>query len=363
MKSFDPKKPPVVRLPPRSNFEIVLSRASQTAVVFIGLIALIFALHAGKFILVPVTLAVVVGLMLGPVAKSLEGRGAPLWMSAALVVLLFIAAVVAVAAALVGPLTFWAGELPRIWEQLQAQRAELREPIEVLRGLQEQLRDVTGGSALPVSGEDGSPVESMATLAPAFLAQLLLFMGSLYFFILTRDDIRAAVLRLCINRRLRWRVAHIFRDVENLVSRYLLSITAINVGLGVAVTCMLWLAGVPSAPLWGALAGLLNFVIYIGPFIMTAILFVVGLGTFDTITASLMPVILYLAVNLVEAQFVTPMVVGRALTLNPFMVLLAISFWIWLWGPVGGFIAIPAVLVLLAVARNILPGVSNIINR
>jgi predicted PurR-regulated permease PerM len=52
-------------------------------------------------------------------------------------------------------------------------------------------------------------------------------------------------------------------------------------------------------------------------------------------------------------------VVGRTLTLNPFVVLLALSFWIWLWGAVGGFVAIPAVLVVIAIARNILPGLGN----
>lgn len=356
MKVFDSKKPPIVRLPPRSNFEIVLARSAQVAVILVGMVAFVFALHAGKFVLAPVTLAVVVGLMLGPVAVRLERFGMPPWLSSAIVFMLFIGVVLALGAALTGPLSFWAGELPRIWEELQEQMAELRQPLEVLRGVQEQIRDVTGGSGLTVSVEEGSPVTSMATLAPALFAQLLLFMGSLYFFVATRDAIRHAVLRLCVSRRMRWRTAHVFRDVEGLVSRYLLSITAINIGLGLAVTIVLWAAGVPSAPLWGALAGLLNFIIYIGPAIMAALLFIVGLGTYDTITASLMPVAIYLSINLIEAQFVTPMVVGRTLTLNPFVVLLALAFWIWIWGPVGGFIAIPALLIVLAISRNILPG-------
>lgn len=359
MRAIEFKRPPIVRLPPRSNFEIVLARSAQVSVVVIGLVAFVFALHAGKFVLAPVSLAVVVGLMLGPVAGWLERFGMPSSLSSAIVFLLFVAGVLALGATLVGPLSFWAGELPSIWEGLQAQMAELRQPLEALRGVQEQVRDITGGSGLTVAVEEGSPVTNIATLAPALLAQLLLFMASLYFFVATRDSIRQAVLRLCVSRRMRWRTAHAFRDVETLVSRYLLSILVINVGLGVAVTLALWAAGVPSAPLWGALAGLLNFIIYIGPAIMAALLFIVGLGTYDTITASLMPVAIYLTVNLVEAQFVTPMVVGRALTLNPFVVLLALAFWIWIWGTVGGFIAIPALLIVLAIARNILPGLSN----
>ena len=118
----------------------------------------------------------------------------------------------------------------------------------------------------------------------------------------------------------------------------------------------LWAVGVPSPALWGALAGLLNFIVYVGPALMAAILFAIGLATFDTISGSLMPPLIYLALNLIEAQFVTPMVIGRTLTLNPFLVLLALAFWIWIWGPIGGFVAIPALLIIFAVTRNILPG-------
>lgn len=359
----DLKKPPIVRLPPRSNIEIMLARSSQLSMIVVGLVVFVFALHAGKFVLQPVALAVVVGLMLGPVAIRLERAGAPTWLSASLVVLIFMAVVAGLVLALFRPLSFWAGELPRIWEQLQLQLSDLRNLIEALRGVQEQLREVTGGEGLKVSVEDGTAVESVATFAPALLAQVLLFLASLFFFVATRHDIRVSVLKLCFERRLRWRTAHIFRDVETMVSTYLLSICAINVGLGVAVAGALWIAGVPSAALWGALAGLLNFVIYIGPTVMAAILFVVGLGTYDTLTVSLMPMAIYLGINLIEAQFVTPMVVGRTLTLNPFAVLLALAFWLWIWGPIGGFIAIPAMLIVMAVARNLFPGVDRVIRQ
>ena len=103
--------------------------------------------------------------------------------------------------------------------------------------------------------------ESFATLAPALLGQMLLFFASLYFFVATRHDTRAAILTLCFGRRLRWRVAHIFRDVEAMVSRYLLSITLINVAEGAALAAGLWLLGVPSALLWGVLAAISAFIV------------------------------------------------------------------------------------------------------
>lgn len=350
------KRPPIVRLPPKSNMEIVLQRGSQIALIVLGLLALCFALYFGRYVLSPVAFALVIGLMLGPVASRIEAWGVTPYLSAVLVFILFVAIVCLIGLALVGPLSYWADRGPQMWEQLQLRMSQLREPMEALRGIQQGLRDVSGDSGMTVSVEEGSPMDSLITVAPAIAGQLLIFMATLYFFIATRHQTRLAVLKLCVGRRLRWRTAHIFRDVETLVSRYLLSITAINIALAVAVTCALWLAGVPSPALWGILAGLLNFIMYIGPAIMAVILFAVGLVTFDTISGSLMPPLVYLAVNLMEAQFVTPLVIGRMMTLNPFVVLIALTFWIWIWGPIGGFVAIPALLAGYAMARNLIPG-------
>lgn len=349
------KKAPVVRLPPKSNFEILLLRSSQASVIFIGLIAFIFALQAGEYILAPITMGIVVGLMLGPVATRIERRGAPPGLSAFIVFILFILIVGLFALAIAAPLSLWTARIPQIWAGLQAQLAQFREPIEAMRAARDEIRNVTGGKGLTVSVDDSSPLESVATLAPSLLAQILIFLASLYFFVATRHQTRIAVLKLCFTRRLRWRVAHIFRDTETLVSRYLLSVTVINVTEGMVVGAGLYIAGVPSAALWGTLAIVSNFVIFLGPLLMTVVLFAVGLTEFDTLAGALIPPLIYQVVNIAESQFVTPLVIGKAMTLNPFMVVLALIFWIWLWGPLGGFIAIPALLVVYAVVANIFP--------
>jgi predicted PurR-regulated permease PerM len=124
-----------------------------------------------------------------------------------------------------------------------------------------------------------------------------------------------------------------------------------------AVGIALYALGVPSAPLWGALAIITNFVVFVGPAVMSAILLMVGFAEYDSLALSLMPVLIYLGVNMIEAQFVTPTVIGRTMTLNPFVVLLALVFWIWLWGPIGCVIAIPALLIAYAVVRNVVPGI------
>ncbi|HEY6631164.1 MAG TPA: AI-2E family transporter [Rhizobiaceae bacterium] len=352
------KKAPIVRLPPKSNVELLLLRSAQVAMIVVGVATSIFMLHAGEYILAPAGLGIVLGLMLGPLATLLEKRGMRPGLSASLVVLVFIIAICLFAAAIAAPLGFWLSRLPQLWANLQLQLSEFRAPLETLKSVRDQLRDLTGGEGLTVSVDEGMGVESVAVLAPAFVAQVLIFFACLYFFVATRNQTRAAILKLCLDRRLRWRVAHIFRDVERMVSRYLLSITVINVLEGAAVGIALWLIGIPSAMLWGALAAITNFVVFVGPMVMVVILFLVGLAEFDTLGGSLLPVAVYLGINMLEAQFVTPMVIGRTMTLNPFVVVLALIFWIWLWGPLGGFIAIPALLVLYAMIRNIVPGIN-----
>jgi predicted PurR-regulated permease PerM len=350
------KKTPIVRLPPKSNIELLLAHSAQVSLVLMGLVAFIFALHAGEYILAPITMGIVIGLMLGPVAVRLERYGVPCGLSAFVVTALFIGIVVVFALVIAAPLSMWSGRIPQIWEQLQAQLSQLKQPIEAIRAAREELRGIAGSSGVTVSVDDNSAVESMATLAPAVIAQILIFLASLYFFVATRHETRTAILKVCFSRRLRWRVAHIFRDVETLVSRYLLSITVINVSEGVAVGLGLYAVGVQSAILWGALAAVANFIIFLGPLSMTLLLFGVGLTEFDTFAGALVPPLVYQSINLVEQQFVTPMVIGRTMTMNPFIVVLALIFWIWLWGPLGGFIAVPALLIVYAVVRNIVPG-------
>ena len=352
------KKAPIVRLPPKSNVELLLLRSAQVAMILMGVATAIFMLHAGEYILAPASLGIVLGLMLGPLATRLEKRGLRPGLSASLVVILFIIAICLFAAAIATPLAFWLSRLPQLWSNLQLQLTELKAPLDALKSVRDQLRELTGGEGLTVSVDQGMGVESVAVLAPAFVAQILIFFACLYFFVATRNQTRSAILRLCLDRRLRWRVAHIFRDVEQMVSRYLLSITIINIIEGAAVGLALYLIGIPSAALWGALAALTNFVVFVGPMVMVVILFMVGLAEFDTLGGSLLPVAVYLVINMLEAQFVTPMVIGRTMTLNPFVVVLALIFWIWLWGPLGGFIAIPALLALYAVIRNIVPGIN-----
>lgn len=345
----------------RTQFENILQNASRLSILMIGIFAFAVAMSLGKFILAPISLAIVIGLMFGPVADAMERRGVPSALSAGVVVILFLGLIGLAGMLFAAPISEWVARWPTLWAKLQAQLVNFQQPFEALSAVQEQLKTAMGGGAsMTVAVEDGGPVQDVALMVPSVLADILLFLAGLYFFLATRQNIRLTVLSLCFSRRIRWRTAHIFRDVETKVSRLLLSAAAINVGVGVVTAIAMWAIGMPSPVLWGGLAAVLNFIPYVGQAIMLAILFAVSLGTHSDLVSIILPVALYAVINITADQLVFPHFVGKALTLNPFVIFVSIAFWMWLWGPMGGFVAVPALLVVQSIIMHVFPSTANV---
>lgn len=339
-----------------TQFERVLTNASRLSLCLVGIIGVMFALQVGQFVLAPVLLAITIGLMFGPVADLMEEHGVPEALSAGLVVIGFLLILSGAGYLFSGPVSEWVARVPTIWGRLQQELANWKEPLESFGVLQEQIRTALGSSeTVEVSVEDGSAVTDIAMLAPTILAQALIFLASLYFFLATRENIRVATLSLCFSRRMRWRTAHVFRDVEQKVSKYLLTISLVNIGVGIVVTLLMWAIGMPSPMLWGAMAAFLNYIPFVGQGLMALTLFLVGLGTQPDLTGAILPVALYWTINFVEGNFVTPNLLGRTMTINPFLIFLSLTYWIWSWGPVGGLVAVPSLLILYSIVTHILP--------
>ncbi|MCL6705848.1 AI-2E family transporter [Pseudomonas sp. R2.Fl] len=330
--------------------------ASQVSMVAVAIMALIYTLDYAQVIIAPVFLGVVMGLMFSPIATRLERFGLPSWLAALLIMVLFVLIVAVAAVAFSVPLSAWIDRAPRIWESLKLEIASWRDLFSSVAALRQQITDIAGqAGAMTVNVAEGDGLGGMTTLAPAILAQTLLFFVSLYFFVATRLQLRFAILRLCMTRRLRLRTARFFREVEFLIARYLLTITGINIGLGLVVSLALWLIGVPSPLLWGSLAALMNYLTYVGPAVMALVLFGVSLATRDGSFNVLLPAVVYLVLNFIESEFVTNQALGVAMTVNPFAVFLSLTFWLWIWGPIGGFIAVPSLLILQAFIRTVMP--------
>jgi predicted PurR-regulated permease PerM len=339
-----------------TRFERILGNASQLAIVFVGCVLGLVTIQSAQFILAPIFLAIIIGLMSGPIADAMERRGVPTPLSAAVVVLVLVAVIAAAVFAFSGPLSVWVQRAPAIWDKLKNEVASWKGAIDAVGAIQTQLQSIFGGgSAVEVKVQDGGPITDIAFLAPVALGQVLIFLGGLYFFLAARDAIRIGVLSLCFTRKVRWRTAHVFRDVETRVSRYLLTITLVNICLSSLVALAMWIVGMPSPLLFGALAFVLNYIPFIGQATMLALIFLIGLGTRDGLTSALLPVACYWGLSFLESQVVTPNLLGRTMTINPFLIFLSLTFWLWAWGPVGGLVAVPSVLVLHSVITHIIP--------
>jgi predicted PurR-regulated permease PerM len=144
-------------------------------------------------------------------------------------------------------------------------------------------------------------------------------------------------------------------DIEKNLAGYLLVVTAINAGLGVLVAVGAMLLGFPNPAIFGLLAALLNYVPYVGPAVMAFVLFGVGLVTFPSLGQALPAPIGFVALTAAEGHFIKPAVIGRRITLNPLLILLALAFWTWMWGPVGAFLAAPLSIIGLVVFNHSFP--------
>ncbi len=327
----------------------VSDNAYRFAVLMLAIISGFAALSLAQNVFAPTLTAIVIGVVFSPLANTAERMGAPRVIVAITVLaigLLFIGGAVLL---LEGPVRELIDAAPRIWARIESQLVEVRR---VLSGLEEISSDISeavdgGSGAATVVANSTNQLFAALTFAPTALAQMVIFIGALFFFILSRRDIYDAIARLGTSPEGRLSLSRRLTNAEHYVSRYFVAITIINVLLGLATYAVLYALGVPSPVLWGVMAGFLNFMPYLGPSLVTAGLVVAGLVLFDG-PYSFVPAASFLALNLVEGQFVTPAFVGKQMRVNSLLVFVSLVFWLWLWGPIGGFVAIPVLLAILA---------------
>jgi predicted PurR-regulated permease PerM len=319
---------------------------TRAAGIGIFVIAFLFAIWAAASIVVPVTAAVVLGLALGPLVDAMTRRGVPAMLAAAIIVVGGLVVLHLAVAIFALPLLGWIDRTPEI---IAAMRDKLLPLRAMMAEVQEIATALEKASGIGGDGEGASlgfgVLLNAASLAPVVIAETILFIGALFFFLATRRKLRAAALGVCLTRPARLLAAGTLARVEEALSGYFAVITVVNIALGVVTGLMCWAFGLPSPALWGALTIVLNFAPYVGPAAITIILFGVGMVSLDSIGAALLPPFAFIAITTIEGQFITPAVLGHRLTMNPLMIFLAIAFWLWLWGPVGAFVAVPLLVI------------------
>ncbi len=324
-----------------------VDEVTKWSLLVIASITAFIALKLAEGIVAPVVLALVIGLVLSPLADVFGRIGLGRVPSALLTVLLGFGAI-GVLVLIFEPLAQSViNQAPQIWRELRFTVGAVQKAIQGIESVSKEVATALDPTKQDGAGTNGAfeiPRLSDALLfAPTLIGQLILFLGTLFFFVLSRLEIYEWLAIQFDPADRRGQTAQKLRTAERRVSRYFLTITLINAVLGLATAGAMQLIGMPSPLLWGFLAGILNFIVYLGPAFFAGALLVAGIVVFDGLS-SFLPVACYVGLNFLEGQFVTPSLIGRSMSVNPLLVFVSLVFWLWLWGPIGGIIAIPLLL-------------------
>lgn len=326
----------------------------QWQLTILAAVAIIAALYFAKPVFAPFVLAFVFAIVLTPISDFWQRTGLPATASS-LMTLFLCVLVIVVLAVLLEPV------VDGLYENWPSIRGGMREMMWNLRGVLHDIDDVsrevsgalgstpagdTEGGAVDDASKSFPSLSELMFMAPALLGQVMIFLGALYFLLLCRSDVYRWLGKLStVNSKA---AALKFYEADRLVARYSLTITVINVCYAVCVALVFKVIGMPGYMIWGAAAGLMNFVVYLGPALVAAAALVAGTAVFDG-GMSFVPAAAYVGLNLIEAQFVTPTLVGRQMNVNPLLIFLSLCLFLWLWGPLGGVVAIPLLVWFIAV--------------
>lgn len=339
---------------PIASIEDIWTPAAQMATVGIFVLLLGAALYVGRPILLPVVAALVIGMTLAPIVKGAARHRIPPWATAIVLGIVLVTAAGIAVTLLAQPVSEWIAKAPEVGATIKQKLYVLDRPLAALRELQEVLLPSKGNAVAVEQSQLGMVTPVVAYVTPA-VTQITLFFVTLIFFLAAQIDFRRFMVSFFTSRDAKLRFIRISNDIEDHLASYVATVTVINFGLGVVVAIGAWLFGLPSPILLGLLAMVLNYLPYIGAACMTLILFGIGLVTFPSLGFALVPPAAFVAVATVEGQFITPTVLGHRLTLNPLMVLLALAFWAWLWGPMGAFLAVPLTMVGVVTLHHLFP--------
>jgi predicted PurR-regulated permease PerM len=321
--------------------------------IFLGglfILGIMGALYVTAEVMLPLILAIVLKLLLQPLVRLLERVYVPKAVGAILCVLLVLAIFAGTISVLAGPATTWATKLPDAIPQLRDQLSFLKHPIEMAQHVATQLPGLAGsdggaGGSIHPGSLLSAVFAGTASATSGFFTTLivlfyLLMSGETFLRrlveILPRFQDKRAAVALC---------SHIEKDV----SIYLVTVTGINVLVGAATALAMWICGMPTPLLWGAIAFALNFVPILGPMVGVVIFLMASVLSLGVSWWAVLPPALYLAVHILEGEIGTPMVLARRFTVNPVAMILSLIFWYWMWGVVGAILAMP----LLAIAKII----------
>ena len=325
--------------------------AALTLIAGVGLIvALPFALRGGAEFFLPVTAALVIAIALVPLLEWFERRGIPSRLASALCILIFLSLAVFAIGSIVLPAIDWVTLIP---ERIGKVKTALEPLLDLYKSFDRFTERIVSQIAISPAESRTVAIETpnsmsslLATSAPHLLIQLFFALLVIFFFlsgwtamrkktIVSRGSFEGALV-----------TARVIQQVVDSTSTYLGTITVINVALGSLTALIIWQLGMTSPVMWGGIVAVLNYIPYLGPIASALLLFFGGLMVFPDAWAAMLPPMVFIGLHLVEANLITPMIVGERLEINPLAILISLSFWSWVWGTRGALLAVPLLIIM-----------------
>jgi predicted PurR-regulated permease PerM len=374
--------------PPRVAAPVDQAQLLDKAVTLFALALVVTALYVGRAVFIPIAIAILLSFVLAPLVRLLRRWRVPRVPSVGLVVLLAVAVLGGLGAIIAQQLADFTTELPRYESTITRKIASIKElaagggslerAAAALRNIGGQITEATPGAA-PKPGDGGSgpqraapqnkeqpvPVEvrqrdplsldrlqSIASTVLEPLATAGIVLVFVIFILFQREDLRDRFIRLAGSGDLQ-RTTAAMNDAARRLSRYFLFQTLMNATFGTFIAIGLWLIGVPSPFLCGALAALMRFVPYVGAFIAAAVPILLAAAVAPGWAMMLEVAALFAITEPVVGQLIEPLVYGHQTGISPIAVIMSATFWTWLWGPIGLLLATPLTVCLVVLGRHV----------
>ncbi|MDQ3617795.1 MAG: AI-2E family transporter [Pseudomonadota bacterium] len=348
-----PPVEPVAR-PPRPR--------ASTAILVLATLAVGYTLWAAQDVVLPVLLAIFFALIGNPLIRVLQRLLVPRFLGALLVLLGGLTCAFTLGSQLVQPAAEFVRQVPREVSQLTGKLKEMAQPMKDANEAAKNIARAAGGEdeSRPVEvirTEVDDPYKALTT-TPMMIASILAVVLLTFFFMVYGESLQRNAIALLPGRQKKRVTVDILHSIEREISRYVLTISVINLLVGLAFAGALYLIDVPlqEALLWGTMAAILNFAPYVGALIGILIMLMMGFVAFDELWKSLLPAGIYLLLHTIEGQFITPIVLGQRMRLSPLILILALLLFGWMWGIVGLLLAVP----LLVCVKLVLEGIEGL---
>lgn len=330
--------------------------------VLIGLfiLAAFYTVYFARAVFLPIVVAVLLNFLLAPLVRVAKKLRIPEPVSALFVILVFLGILGYGFYSLSGPAQKWLTAGPENFSQVAGKLESMLQPVQKslkdIFNIRAQIEKTTNGENPPVvsvKSSDLTPFNTVFTSTSEFFIQLTVVLFVLYFLLASGDFFMKKTVEILPTLRKKKEAIIIAREIRGEINSFLLIKTLTGIGLAIVLAIVMYFLKMPSPILWGVLAGLLEFIPYIGVTIGTLFCAITSLFVFNTPLEIVLPPLSFFLITSLTGNFFVPLILSKSLTLHPVIIFLGVIFGAWMWGVVGALIAVPLLSILKIFCNNI----------